>query len=119
MNKGIELNPKEYRPQDLDNQTPGITPPIKTPRQSRFIGFILFTPISCHDLRLSVGSANIWEEKRQLEKQGWHIHTLNKSITDRDGRKVKTGYYQLDESQRQVGFKAVEAYNSKHYKGVK
>jgi hypothetical protein len=93
---------------DQKQQPDNITKPtIKTIRQLRFLSGLLGGEMPIHDLRNMAGSENIWQECKVLRAQGWIIHTDSKPFVDRDGQKVRSGYYSLDPSQREIAIKLI------------
>jgi|GEM_PF-4260593 len=86
---------------------------IGTPRQARLLINIAYQPESAHNLRTIVGSENIWEEVRQLRNTGWRIQTTQRSMRDRDNRKIRAGFYQLERSQISAALEAIHIFNLK------
>lgn len=83
---------------------------ISTTRQARFLINTAFEPVAIHDLRNIVGSENIWMEKKQLLAQGWIIETTRRTMVDRDGKKVRAGFYQLDKEQQMTAIKSAREF---------
>jgi hypothetical protein len=76
-------------------------PYISTPREARFLSNVINDALAIKELRTLTGSDNIWDTARHLRAKGWLIHTIKRPVFDRDGNKTTSGYYQLDQSQRE------------------
>jgi hypothetical protein len=76
-------------------------PPIKTPRQYRFLSLLLqYGELSTKQMRDLVGALNLPEVKRSLKVLGWVIHCHRESFIDRDGKHCRPGYYWLDDEEK-------------------
>lgn len=76
-------------------------PYISTPREARFLANIIYGDSSAKELRGIAGSDNIWNSAKIMREKGWVIHTVNRPVYDRDGKKTHAGYYRLDNAQRE------------------
>ncbi|MBN4063158.1 hypothetical protein JYT79_00090 [Cardiobacterium sp. AH-315-I02] len=74
-------------------------PYISTNREARFLAQLLTGKTAVHDLRAILGAENHWQLKADLMEKGWQISTTREPFTDRDGQKIRAGYYELTANQ--------------------
>lgn len=74
-------------------------PHISTHREARFLAQLLTGKTAVHDLRAISGAENHWQLKADLKAKGWQIMTTKTPFIDRDGQRIRAGYYELDASQ--------------------
>lgn len=86
------------------------SPYITTPKEARFLNSVINSEVSTKQLREITGSQNIWDTAAHLREKGWMIHTINRPVFDRDGNKTKSGYYLLDQSQKEHAQSALNAF---------
>lgn len=80
-----------------------------TPRETRFLNYLLIRPHTRDELGSLVGSLNIPDVKLRIISKGIDIVCKRKPMKDRDGRTVRPGTYYLPEYERERVRKLLEA----------